>query len=73
MFGDANQCEPVESGRQIHYLHYLQLLAFENNTKNVPKSLQYIEKSCRYDKVTHKILDTFLKYGKISSWFEPIE
>ena len=37
------------------------------------ETLEYIEKSCRYDKQTHNILKTFLKHGKISSYFQPID
>lgn len=37
------------------------------------ETLQYIEKSSRYDKQTHQILSTFLKHGKISSHFENID
>ena len=36
------------------------------------ETLQYIEKSCRYDKPTHDMLKTFLKHGKISTYFNPI-
>ena len=36
------------------------------------KTLQYIEKSCRYDKQTHEVLKKFLKYGKVSTYFQPI-
>jgi len=34
---------------------------------------KYIEKSCRYDKQTHKLLKTFLKHGKIWTHFQSID
>ncbi len=37
------------------------------------ETFQYIEKSCRYDKQTHVMLRTFLKHGKISTYFQPID
>ena len=37
------------------------------------KTLQYIEKSCRYDKQTHEVLKKFLKYGKVSTYFQLID
>ena len=83
MFGDPNQCEPVEAGKyttisyigyytsQIHY-DYLGSNTVREMCPRI-KTLQYIEKSCRYDKQTHKMLDTFLKHGKVSAYFQPIE
>ena len=71
MFGDPNQCEPVEGGSQIHY-DYL-------NSKTIreicprTRTLEYIEKSCRYDKQTHEVLEKFLKHGKVSAYFETID
>ena len=71
MFGDPNQCEPVEGGSQINY----SCLESKTVRQMCPKveTLEYIEKSCRYDKQTHNILKTFLKHGKISSYFQPID
>ena len=71
MFGDPNQCEPVEAGSQIHY-DYLGSNTVREMCPRI-KTLQYIEKSCRYEKQTHKMLDTFLKHGKVSAYFQPIE
>ena len=71
MFGDPNQCEPVEGGRQIHY-DYLGSKTVREMCPRI-ETLQYIEKSCRYDKQTHTMLDKFLKYGKVSAYFQPIE
>ena len=71
MFGDPNQCEPVEPGSQIH-TNYLESKTVSEMCPNV-QTLQYIEKSCRYDKQTHEMLKKFLKYGKISTYFQPID
>ena len=71
MFGDPNQCEPVEGGSQIHY-DYLGSKTVRDMCPRI-ETLQYIEKSCRYDKQTHKMLDKFLKYGKVSAYFNPID
>ena len=71
MFGDPNQCEPVEAGSQIHY-DYLGSKTVREMCPRI-ETLQYIEKSCRYDKQTHKMLDKFLKYGKVSAYFNPID
>ena len=71
MFGDPNQCEPVEGGSHINY-NYLESKTVRQMCPKV-ETLEYIEKSCRYDKQTHNILKTFLKHGKISSYFQPID
>ena len=54
MFGDPNQCEPVEPGSQINY-DYLTSKAIKEMCRKV-ETLQYIEKTCRYDKQTHNML-----------------
>ena len=71
MFGDPNQCSPVEGGSQINY-DYLQSNTIHEMCPKV-ETLEYIEKSCRYDKQTHEILKTFLKHGKVSTFFQPID
>lgn len=71
MCGDPNQCEPVEPGSQIHY-DYLESKTVSEMCPRI-ETLQYIEKSCRYDKQTHEMLKTFLKYGKLSAYFQPID
>ena len=70
MFGDPNQCEPVEAGSQIHY-NYLESKTI-NEMCPERQTLEYIEKSCRYGKQTHEMLKKLLKYGKISTYFQPI-
>ena len=70
MFGDPNQCEPVE-GSQIHN-DYQESKTIHEMCPKI-QTLRYIEKSCRYDKKTHEMLYKFLKYGKISTFFQPID
>ena len=71
MFGDPNQWEPVEPGSQINY-DYLASKAINEMCRKV-ETLQYIEKTYRYDKQTHNTLSTFLKHGKVSAYFQPID
>ena len=70
MFGDPNQCEPVENGSQVNY-NYMESKTVNDMCPKI-ETLQYIEKSCRYDKPTHEMLKTFLKHGKISIYFNPV-
>ena len=71
MFGDPNQCKPVEGGSSINY-NYLDSEAIHKMCGNVER-LEYIESTCRYDKQTHEILDKFLRFGKVSAYFQPID
>ena len=71
MFGDSNQCEPVEGGSQIKY-DYLESKTIREMCPKI-ETLKYIEKSCRYDIQTHEMLKTFLKHGKILIYFQPID
>ena len=50
LFGDPNQCSPVEGGSQISY-DYLESKTVREMCPKI-KTLEYIEKSCRYDKRT---------------------
>ena len=52
LFGDPNQCSPVEGGSQISY-NYLESKTVREMCPKI-KTLQYIEKSCRYDKQTQR-------------------
>ena len=70
MFGDPNQCEPVANGSQVNY-NYMESKTV-NDMCPIIETLQHIEKSCRYDKPTHEMLKTFLKHGKISIYFNPV-
>ena len=69
MFGDPNQCSPVEDGSQINY-DYLRSHTIREMCPKI-ETLEYTEDSCRYDKQTHEILQKFLKHGKISAFFQP--
>ena len=71
MFGDPNQFEPVEGGSQMNY-NYLKSDTIRNMCGKV-ETLEYIEKTCRYDKQTHKLLDKILRHGKVSAYFQPID
>ena len=71
MFGDPNQCSPVESGSKICYDYLKSASVRQMCPKNV--SLKYIEDSCRYDKKTHIVLDGFLKKSKIAKNFSPVD
>ena len=50
MFGDPNICSPVEGGSQISYDYLRSKTVREMCPRNI--TLEYIEKSCRYDKQT---------------------
>ena len=71
LFGDPNQCEPVESGSQINY-DYLKSNAIREMRSKV-KTLQYIEKTGTYDKQTNEMLAKFLKHGKVSAYFQAVD
>ena len=71
MFGDPNQCSPVESGSQVSYNYLRSKSVRQMCPKNV--TLKYIEESSRYDKKTHTVLDSFLAKGKIAKNFAPID
>ena len=71
MFGDTNQCEPVEKGSQIHYDYLISRTVRQMRPEVV--TLNYIEGCSRYDATTHKVLRTFLKHGKVAAWFPPID
>ena len=71
MFGDPNQCEAVEGGSQIKY-NYLESKTITEMSGKI-ETLEDIESTCRYDKETHSMLHKFLRYGKVSAYFEPID
>ena len=70
MFGDMNQCSPVEAGSQISYDYTLSKTVKSMCSKT--ETLKYIEDSSRYDKKTYDILEKFLIYGRVSQYFEPV-
>jgi len=71
LFGDPNQCSPVEGCSQITY-DYLDSVSINEMCDRI-ETLEYIPETCRYDKPTHTMLDKFLKYGRVTSYFRPIE
>ena len=50
MFGDPNQCEPVEAGSSSNY-NYLNSEAIREMCGNI-QTLDYIDSTCRYHKQT---------------------
>ena len=70
MFGDPNRFEAVEGGSQIKY-NYLESKTINEMCGKI-ETLKYIESACRYDKETHLMLQKFLKHGKVSAYFQPI-
>ena len=70
MFGDPNQCLPVEGESQIKY-DYLNSASILEMCPEV-NELTYIEESCRYDKQTHNMLSVFLKQNKVTTYINPI-
>ncbi|XP_068684491.1 uncharacterized protein [Montipora foliosa] len=70
MFGDPNQCSPVESGSRISY-DYLRSMSVRQMCPKIV-TMEYIEGSSRYDKKTHTVLDQFLKKGKLAKNFSPV-
>jgi len=67
LFGDCNQCAPVDD---FGY-DYLKSPAILAMCPTIEK-LEYIEASARYDKKTYEILSVFLKTGRITSAFNKI-
>ena len=70
MFGDPNQCSPVEPGSQISYNYLRSKSVRQMCPKNV--TLKYIEDSSRYDKKTYSVLNNFLEKGKLAKNFSSI-
>ena len=71
MFGDPNQCEPVEGGSRVTY-NYLTSSSVRRMCSETI-TLQYIEGTSRYDVKTNEMLTKFLKTGKVSAEFKPID
>ena len=67
LFGDYNQCNPVEPGFQIHFDY-----TRSNQYKIYVQKLRFVEGGSRYDTKTHKMLAKFLLHGKLSYYFEPM-
>ena len=69
MYGDANQCDPVDENSNLAY-DYVKSVSVREMCPRI-RTLCYEEKSCRYDKATNKMLNTFLKHGKVAAHFDP--
>ena len=67
LFGDCNQCAPVDD---FGY-DYLKSPAILAMCPTIEK-LEYIEKSARYDKKTYETLSVFLKTGRVTNTFSKI-
>ena len=70
LFGDPNQCEPVEGMSQIQ-TDYLKSTTVKQMCPNI-KTLEYITTCSRYDDKTYKMLSTFLKHGTVNHYLNPI-
>lgn len=69
LFGDYNQCEPVETGSQMHYNYQYSITI--NHMCSKTKTPRYIESTSRYDTETNDLLKVFFDTGRISTYFEP--
>ena len=68
MFGDTNQCDPVEL-RQVHYDYNTSIPVSEMCPKRV--EMKYIERYACYDPQTKDLLTKFLNKGIVEHQFEP--
>lgn len=68
LFGDTNECSPVEAGSQISYDY--DRICFVLQMTGKVKTLEYKEGCGRYDKGTYDMLQEFLKTGKINKYIE---
>ena len=69
MFGDTNQCDPVERASRIHYDYFQSVPVSEMCPRRV--EMKCIEGQLRYDTQTRDMLTTVLKSGKLQHQFEP--
>ena len=70
LFGDKNQCNPVEGHSQIHCNYFTSKTIMDMCPERV--KLEYIEGCSRYDTKTREKLTKFLKTGKIQPEFPAI-
>lgn len=70
MFGDVNQCDPVEGHSQVHYDYHIPKTIMEMCPNRV--KLEYIEGCSRYDTQTRDMLTRFLNKGKVRPEFPAI-
>ena len=68
LYGDNEQCDPVEEGSQISYEYTKSPAILDMCPETIEK--KYIEKSARYDKKTFKMLTKFRKNGRITESFD---
>ena len=68
MFGDTNQCDPVEPS-DMFYDYFESVALSEMCPRRV--EMKYIEEYARYDPQTRDLLTKFLKCGSIKHQFEP--
>lgn len=67
MFGDTNQCDPVEKGRRIHYNYFDSVAISEMCPRRV--QMKYKGGCSRYDIKTKDMLMKFLETGKVTAKF----
>lgn len=70
LFGDTNQCDPVEGNSQVHYNYFTLETMLEMCPKRV--KLEYSEGCSRYDTKTRDMLTKFLKTGCVQPEFPTI-
>ena len=68
MFGDTNQCDPVEP-TDMFYDYFTSIPISEMYPRRV--EMKYIEENARYDPQTRDLLPKFLKSGSIKHQFQP--
>ena len=68
MFGDTNQCDPVEPS-DMFYDYFKSVAVSEMCPRRV--EMKYIEEYARYDPQTRNLSTKFLKSGRIKHQFEP--
>ena len=69
MFGDTNQCDPVEDGSQTHHDYFASLPISEMCPRRV--EMKYKEGCVRFDEQTRDVLTKFLGTGKVTGKFAP--
>lgn len=67
IFGDSNQCDPVEKGSQMHYDYFDSVAISEMCPRRV--QMKYKGGCSRYDIKTRDMLTKFLETGKVVTNF----
>jgi len=73
MFGDPNQYEPVETNSKVHYDYLLSKTIKQMCSKTVTLQIHILKVVADMIKKTYNMLHTFLKIGRISTYFTPME